>query len=209
MIRILVASHQLTLQITLLPFERVNSPNFELVGIATDSVQLFELCTQVWPDVLILDANLPADGLDEVVVNIKQIHHCLRILVIQHCDTSLGMLITNGIDGLIHQSEYLYNIENAIHVLSLGGFWFSKPLLQHLFQAPIEIQNEGCCDLTKRELEVLKVLSEGSTNKKIAQTLGVKERTIEFHVSNILSKLQTTSRVTAALWAKSHKLNFK
>lgn len=56
--------------------------------------------------------------------------------------------------------------------------------------------------LTEREGEVLALVAEGKSNKEIAQTLSVTERTVEFHVSNILGKLRLRSRVEAAVWAK-------
>ena len=58
--------------------------------------------------------------------------------------------------------------------------------------------------LTEREREVLALVAERKSNKEIAQTLSVSERTVEFHMSNILDKLRLSSRVEAAVWAKEH-----
>ncbi len=60
--------------------------------------------------------------------------------------------------------------------------------------------------LTEREREVLALIAAGKSNKEIAQALKVTERTIEFHVSNILGKLGLTSRVETAVWVKEHRL---
>jgi RNA polymerase sigma factor (sigma-70 family) len=60
--------------------------------------------------------------------------------------------------------------------------------------------------LTEREREVLALVAEGKSNKEIAQALKVTERTVEFHVSNVLGKLGLTSRVEAAVWVKEHRL---
>jgi len=60
----------------------------------------------------------------------------------------------------------------------------------------------GAAGLTEREVEVLRLLAKGHTNTRIAQELGVSERTVGFHVSNILKKLEVTSRVEAAMCAK-------
>ncbi|MDY7040067.1 MAG: response regulator transcription factor [Chloroflexota bacterium] len=56
--------------------------------------------------------------------------------------------------------------------------------------------------LTKREIEVLRLMAEGLSNKEIARKLQVTRRTVEFHVGNILKKLGVTSRVEAAMWAR-------
>ena len=60
--------------------------------------------------------------------------------------------------------------------------------------------------LTEREREVLALVAEGQSNKEIAQSLKVTERTAEFHVSNVLGKLGLTSRVEAVVWVKEHRL---
>ena len=60
--------------------------------------------------------------------------------------------------------------------------------------------------LTERELEVLRLVAEGLSNKEIAQKLQVTKRTAEFHVGNILKKLGMASRVEAAMWAKEQSM---
>ena len=60
--------------------------------------------------------------------------------------------------------------------------------------------------LTEREREVLALVTAGKSNKEIAQTLSITVRTVEFHVSNVLGKLEFTSRVEAAVWVKEHRL---
>ena len=60
--------------------------------------------------------------------------------------------------------------------------------------------------LTEREREVLRLVVVGKSNKEIAQALKVTERTVEFHVSNVLGKLGLTSRVEVVVWVKKHKL---
>jgi len=63
-------------------------------------------------------------------------------------------------------------------------------------------QGERPGGLTEREFDVLRLLTEGLTNRKIAQALDIAERTVGFHVSNVLEKLDVASRVEAAMWAK-------
>lgn len=204
MIRLLIASHHITLQIRILPF-REGFSDINIIDSADNITQLFELCAQGVFDILILDVNLLDRSLNEVVVRIKQTQPHIRILLIisQSDPADLRNLVPNYVEGCIYQSEYLQNIENAVRTLWLGGFWFNKSVLLYLFQLCHTLPYKDIANLTQRELEVLKLLSKGLTNKEIAEALGIKERTIEFHVSNILEKLHLTSRVTAALWANS------
>lgn len=61
-------------------------------------------------------------------------------------------------------------------------------------------------DLTERERQVLALVAQGKTNKEVALALAIAERTVEFHVTNLLAKLGLASRVEAAVWAKEHGL---
>jgi two-component system nitrate/nitrite response regulator NarL len=64
------------------------------------------------------------------------------------------------------------------------------------------VGGELLAGLTRREIEVLRLVTEGLSNKEIAQGLQMTKRTVEFHVGNILKKLGVTSRVEAAMWAR-------
>ena len=65
-------------------------------------------------------------------------------------------------------------------------------------------RGEEPAGLTEREIEVLQLVADGLSNKEIAARLHVAERTVQFHVSNVLQKLDAASRVEAAMWAKEH-----
>ena len=65
----------------------------------------------------------------------------------------------------------------------------------------------GLCDLTPREMEILKLIVVGRTNKAIAAQLGIREKTVEFHLSHIYTKIDARTRVLAGIWAIQHGLD--
>ena len=87
----------------------------------------------------------------------------------------------------------------AVRAAAQGEGYFSPPVAA---KVATRARGERPAGLTKREVEMLKLVAEGLSNKEIAQTLSVAVRTVDFHVSNILKKLEVTSRVEAAVWAK-------
>lgn len=112
-----------------------------------------------------------------------------------------------GVHGCILRNEPFETVLLAIHSVVHGAFWFSASLLTNisdLFVQPCLLDRVASesFGLTRREIEVLKLLAQGLSNKVIAIRLQLVERTVEFHITNILRKLQLGSRVEAIIWAK-------
>lgn len=107
--------------------------------------------------------------------------------------------------GCILKDESPEILINAIRIISQSTVWLS-----HAVEKQLQQQNENSLiptqryGLTKREVEVLRYMTDGLSNKEIARLLVVTERTVEFHVTNILQKLNVVSRVAAVLWAKEY-----
>lgn len=203
-IRLLIVSHQLTHKVRQQPFE-LKKPEFAVVGNTDNLTLALDLYTQLRPHILILDTNLLPISYNFVTCINRSFSDIKILLITTHYGIpNLKELIGMGVRGCIHQTEYIQTVINAVCVLYLGGLWFKSCFFHNLIQQELEPGNNSI--LTNRETEVLQLVAGGLNNKTIARSLGVKERTIEFHMTNILQKLHTTSRVTAVLWAKGNKL---
>ena len=88
---------------------------------------------------------------------------------------------------------------SAVQAVAQGQEWYSQQVMSKVMTWA---RGERPGGLTEREVEVLRLVAEGLSNKEIAYKLQVAERTVQFHVSNILQKLDAASRVEAAVWAK-------
>ena len=105
--------------------------------------------------------------------------------------------------GYLLKEEAPETIVAAVRAAARGGGYFSPPVAA---KVAAWARGELAGGLTEREVEVLRLVAEGLSNKEIAHKLKVKKRTVEFHVGNILRKLGVASRVEAAVWAKEHRV---
>ena len=183
------------------------SGGFEVAGEALDGDEALCLAQQVKPDVLMLDVNMPGMKAIQVLRTLKSGGAAPRVLVLTaYSDpgTVIGLLKA-GADGYLLKDEDPSVIPEAVRAVSKGETWFSPSLPAEVVAIVRENRGAAVGDaLTEREQQVLQFLVEGCTNKEIAQELQTSERTVEFHVSNILAKLGVKSRLEAALWAKEH-----
>jgi NarL family two-component system response regulator LiaR len=180
-------------------------PGMELVGEAADGVEAVEQAQALQPDVILLDLMMPRkDGL-EAIREIKQANPDARILVVTSFAEdekvfpaikagALGYLLKDSPPELLLQAIYdVYRGESSLHPT------IARKLIRELNQPPDLPPTEE--PLSKRELEVLRLVARGLSNQEIAATLIVSEGTVRVHVSNILTKLHLANRTQAALYA--------
>ena len=108
-------------------------------------------------------------------------------------------MLEAGAVGYLLKSEAPEVIVAAVRSAVEGGSYFSPPVAAKI---AAWARGDLPAGLTRREIEVLRLVAEGLSNKEIAHRLKVTERTAEFHVGNILRKLGVASRVEAAMWAR-------
>ena len=182
--------------------------DFRFAGEVDNGHMAQRLCLQIQPHVAIVDSSLPGPSIIALVDNLYYGCPKLNILILTDSAGKLDMpnLVRKGIGGCILQSESDVLIAQAIRTVGLGAVWFSRCFITSLLQQ--ESASTKTTDqeqvLTQREAEVVKLVAEGLSNRQIANTLRVKERTIEFHMTNVLQKLNMNNRVAVAMWAKEH-----
>ncbi|MCL6597365.1 MAG: response regulator transcription factor [Alicyclobacillus macrosporangiidus] len=181
--------------------------DLEVVDQAEDGRQAVEKCRQHLPDVVLMDINMPVcDGL-EATRQIKREHPYVKILILTVSDAeeSLFEAVKSGASGYVLKNASPTDVIESVRRVSAGEpvipgnlamqiiTEFSKPAVR-----PVQQQVE---QLTEREIEVLRYLSAGATNKDIANALYISENTVRNHVRNILEKLHLSNRVQAAAYA--------
>jgi len=113
-----------------------------------------------------------------------------------------GMLEARVV-GYLLKEEAPETIVAAVRAAARGEGYFSPPVAA---KVAAWARRERPAGLTEREMEVVRLVAEGMSNKEIAQALSVSVRTVGFHVGNILEKLGVASRVEAAVWAKENRI---
>jgi len=136
----------------------------------------------------------------EVARLLREKHPELRILALSAYDENAFVfgLLSAGAMGYVLKEEALDTIVEAIRAASRGESWLSPRVAAKVMKRGIGTEE---VPLTERELEVLRLMAKGLSNKGIASELFISERTVKFHISNILSKLGVFSRTEAVLYA--------
>jgi DNA-binding NarL/FixJ family response regulator len=183
--------------------------DMEVVGEAGSGQEALERATELMPDLILMDIQMPGwDGL-ETTRRIKEEMPYVKIvmLTISGGDSNLFQAIKSGAQGYL-----LKDIEPEELVKLLRGVYRGEAPISRLSAAKIldefarlaakETWVPGPTDvLTARETDVLELVAEGATNKEIATQLFIAENTVKNHLSNILAKLHLRSRVQAATYA--------
>jgi NarL family two-component system response regulator LiaR len=182
-------------------------PDMEFAGEAASGKEGVEKALGLRPDVILMDLLMPEmDG----VIAIKEIKGEwpeARVLVLTSFleDDKVFPAIENGALGYLLKDTQPDELLNAIRGVYRGETMLhpsiAKMIMKRIQERSDENKNPEGPELTERELDVLKLLALGDGDREIAEELVISERTVHFHVGNILSKLHLANRTQAALYA--------
>jgi len=180
----------------------------EVAGEAGDGATALALATAREPDVILLDLKLPGtDGL-AVLNELKAGSNPARVLVLtsvtDHASAAVAMRA--GAAGVLYKDVDPDALVRAIRAVHDGHLLLAPEAAGTLLRAvSASAPNRGLDALTGREREVLAELAQGRSNREIARTLHVSEKTVKAHVSSVLAKLGVQDRTQAALFAVRHE----
>lgn len=208
MIRVLIADDH---QVVRSGLEQLigTAADIEVVGSAEDGRQAVALCAEVTPDVVLMDLSMP--DLDGVAAtrSITAAHPGVQVVVLTSFSDS--QRITDALDagatGYVLKHAGPDELLDAIRAASRG----ESPLDPKAARVLLDRQREGtsarpagAVKLSDREIEVLQLVAQGLANKHIARRLGIAERTVKAHLTNIFQRIGVGDRTSAALWARDH-----
>jgi len=180
-------------------------PDIEVVGETGDGLETVARAQALRPDVILMDLVMPKmDGI-EATRRVTAEQPGVRILVLTSfaADDKVFPAIKAGALGYILKDSGPVELVQAIHQVHQGQPSLEPSIalkvLQELSHPPQPLPTPD--PLSERELEVLRLLAQGKSNREIAEQLVIAELTVRTHVSNILSKLHLASRTQAALYA--------
>lgn len=183
-----------------------SQPGFEVVGeVGEAGPPLFKALDDLEPEVLLLDANMPGHELDMVhtVRRLREERPSLRIVVLTAHDRGdyVVGLVRSGAAGFVLKGDSPEMLLRAISIVAKGGEWVSPTVAHRLIEYSRDDYSSPLEHLTERELDVLRAMARGLTNKAIANELFIGEQTVKNHISSIFSKLGVNTRVEAVLQA--------
>ncbi len=180
--------------------------DLELVGEAKNGLEAVKLCHQKKPDVILMDLMMPEmDGIAATRAILADYPEIKIIAMTSFEDEELvqGVLRAGAISYLL-KNVTSDELAKAIREAVSGRSTLAPEAARVLIQSTRPTQ--PLFDLTEREREVLNLVVQGNSNQQIADQLFVSVATVKAHISNILSKLQVTSRSEAIAYAIKHKL---
>ena len=181
----------------------------DVVGEADDGSNAIEIITRTAPDVVLLDMRMPRfdgiwtlDRLQEKGIDIP-------VLMLTTFDDDALVLdaLRAGARGYLLKDVTLDQVTNAVHTLAAGGTLVAPTVTDRLLRAirsgpsPVEPDAPPAQELTDRELDVLRLVASGYSNRQIAEALFLAEGTVKNHLSTILAKLGARDRTNAVLRA--------
>ena len=183
----------------------------KVIAEANDGEECLNLLNKkIHPDILLLDINMPKKNGIEVLEYIKQNKIPVKVLILTvHNEVEyLLKAVDIGIDGYLLKDSSYDELKEAIDVVISGNTYIQPSLLPALNESMEDyaLDKERIECLTKRELDVLRLISEGCSNKKISDELTISERTVKNHISNIFKKIDVSDRTQAAVFAIKNNL---
>jgi DNA-binding NarL/FixJ family response regulator len=187
--------------------------DIEVVGEAADGVTAAEVAGATVPDVVLLDVKMPKRTGIEACASIKDAAPSAHIIMLTNSEdqTDLYDAIRSGASGYLLKDASTDEVAQAIRVVADGHSLISPAMATKLLTEFKQMSQDsksqvGAPRLTDRELQVLRLVARGSSNREIAKELFISDNTVKNHVRNILEKLQLHSRMEAVMYAVREKL---
>jgi DNA-binding NarL/FixJ family response regulator len=181
-------------------------PVLEVVGEVGDGHALSEALAQLRPDFLLIDVAMPNFEPVAAMRRIKVEYPALKILAVSAYDDEAYVigLLEAGVDGYHLKDQPLADLQLAIQRILGGDRWISGPLVDRLVHRRPVVAVRTTPPLTRRQRELLRLLSQGCDNRKIAQTMELSVKTVEHHLTGLYRALGVDSRLEAVNHAMRH-----
>ncbi len=203
-VRVLVADDQTLFRAGLARI-LADDPRVTVIGVAADGVEAVRMCRELHPDVVLMDVRMPnLDGIkatEQIKANTPEIP--VLILTTFEADSHVLAALRAGASGYVLKDSEPKSIVSSLLAVRSGERVMSGPVAQRVLgmltgdTTPKDFYD----GLTAREIEILKLIAEGSANKQIAYKLSISEKTVRNHISNMYEKLQIFDRSQAVLYA--------
>jgi two-component system, NarL family, response regulator len=190
-------------------FERILAKaDFKVISTQLESTLAPDLRSFEPPpaQVYVIDAHASKPATGALLANLMERFPEARLIVVgeQHNEANSYALLRLGVKGLLTYAEAREQLTRALPLVAIGGFWVPRQLLSGFVDSILtgqgrRLKSDSVTNLSRREQEVLDSLLENLSNKEIGSRLNIAERTVKFHVSNLLSKFGVRRRADLIL----------
>lgn len=183
-----------------------------VVGEAGNGDEVPKVVERTKPDVLLLDLKMPKGDVVQNLLDVSARSPATRVMILTAFSDEENVLnaAKGGAKGYVPKGVPSATLLQAIKAVHGGGFWIDREIPSwEAFQEIVQIQaesreapshfDESIKALTKREMEILRLVAEGLTNEEIGKKIFISEKTVKTHLTNIFDKLKVNNRFKAAL----------
>ncbi|ELI8099647.1 two component system response regulator [Yersinia enterocolitica] len=184
-------------------------PRYQIVGEAENGLDVYNLCRQTEPDIVIIDLGLPGmDGLD-VIIQLRRRWPGMKILALtdRHEEHYASRTLNNGALGYVLKKSPQQILMAAIQTVAAGKRYIDPALNSALLSKLTQDCETNQTILTPRERQILKLITEGSCNRIIATQLSISQKTVETHRLNMMKKLDVHKVAELIHWSYRLGLN--
>lgn len=189
-----------------------NLPAFEVVGQAENGRKAVEIIEALQPDIALLDISMPElGGIDAVKIIRECCPQTKALMLTMHDDEAIFFeAIQAGAAGYVLKGSRPTELIEALKAVDKGDVYLSPPMTRKLvnsFLSSADNQETSRMELlTSREVEVMQLLAQGLTNRKVAHQLVISPSTVQTHRTHIMKKLQLNNRAELVRYAMRHDL---
>lgn len=177
---------------------------------SSNGQECLEMLQNVQIDILLLDINMPGMNGIETLAEIRRRKIPTKVLMLTvHNEVEYLVRATDiGVEGYILKDAGFDELKTAIYSIMNGENYIQPKLIPSLnnYLVHKDMEVDKIKSLTRREMDVLKLMAVGGFNKDIAAKLNISERTVKNHISNIFKKIEVTDRTQAAVFAIKNNL---
>jgi len=182
---------------------------FQVLTTTTDPRELLPLLEEQPVDILLTDVMMPHLNGDELVKLVRKRYPEIKILALSMSgqgDTVNKMIDDADIAGYVLKNIGKAELITALDKIASGGIYFSDEVITEMKKASERKKENEDSHLTEREIGIIRLIEKEYSNKKIADTLFISERTVETHRKNIFRKTKTSSVIGLVKYAYEHRL---
>ena len=224
-VRVLVVDDQRLMRDGIASLLRIQD-GIQVVGTAANGQEAVEQTLTLQPDVILMDVRMPVmDGVAATTQVRRQLPSC-QVLMLTTFDDEEYVIeaLRAGATGYLLKDIPAHNLAQAVKAAHQGIYQLDPAVASKIFNSLASAGSQKSrssipspardltaapikpTDLTEREIEVLRLIAQGATNREIAEALVISEGTVKNHISNILSRLGLRDRTQAAIYARENNL---
>lgn len=181
--------------------------DIKVIGQASNGEEAVNVARELKPDIILMDINMPILNGIQAMQKLKDegLNYKVIVLTIHTEKEYLMKTVQLGASGYVLKDSEAKVLIDAIRKVYNGGTYIPSDLATELIKGyNTQSHKNNDDELTDREIEVIKAIAEGMSNKEIASVLYISEKTVKNHISNIFRKLEINDRTQAAIYAIKH-----